>query len=333
MIPGLILPAGPALHLRAPGPLVDGHRTNLANVGHKPGKTRFRFGVRSRGHLIFKLWIDDPQDATEFWRRVIRGDVASWTPHPRDYPDALYCVDSVTFLTTTGIGTTYTRPANWSNVANHIEGIGCGYGGGGGGGSGGSAGAYARKNNVSLSSNATYDIGAANAASNTRFIDTGAVARMVAAASTGQGSSTYGPASGCTGDTAYDGGGGGNGAGDGGGGGGAAGPNGPGSAGTSGAFASVTRPGGAADNSTVAGGDTGHMDGYAGTEWDVSHGSGSGGAGAGRFSGQSGGNAVAYGGGGGGTGVSGGTPGVGYQGLIVVTYTPAANIFFGHAIF
>lgn len=109
----------------------------------------------------------------------------------------------------------------------------------------------------------------------------------------------------------------------GGGGGGAAGPNGAGATATG-------IPGGAADNNTVTGGAQ-NTAGNSGAEWSVTVGCGSGGGGAAATGGvspaPSGGS---YGGGGGGADkTSGHTGGVGGNGLIVITYTPAVALYVG----
>ena len=108
----------------------------------------------------------------------------------------------------------------------------------------------------------------------------------------------------------------------GGGGGGAAGPSGAGSA-------AASDVGGAANNSTDAAPAAGNA-GNSGTEWDASHGCGTGGSGfaSGTNNGTAGG---LYGGGGSGAsdGGAGSTGGAGQNGLIIITYTPltqAVNI-------
>ncbi len=127
----------------------------------------------------------------------------------------------------------------------------------------------------------------------------------------------------------------------GGGGGGAAGLNAAGNAGTAGTSATASTGGQGDGTFGGAGGTAAPADGVGGnggngTEWDSTHGSGGGGAGGGEGSGhgsngQNAGTAGSYGaaGGGGGSGgkasTSGGSGTAGYQGLIVITYTPAVT--------
>lgn len=110
--------------------------------------------------------------------------------------------------------------------------------------------------------------------------------------------------------------------GNGGGGGGAAGPYGNGANGAVGG-ASIGA-GGAADGGTIAGGTAAAPAGLTAPRWDLSHGVGSGGAGASTAGSVAGGAGGMYGGGGGAaaTGSTGGGPGAGTPGLIIITYLP-----------
>lgn len=173
---------------------------------------------------------------------------------------------------------------------------------------GGGGGAFARKNNVPVTPGASISIQVGTG------LDTVFGGTTLASCTCGaaKGSGTMGGlASASVGDTCYNGG---NGNGTFGGGGGAAGPNGAGQ--SSGGY-----PGGAGDAGFGGAGGTANNNGSAGTEYDASHGCG-GGAG-GRNASGNGRTGGAYGGGGGGK-VSG-SDGPGYQGLIVVRYTPASG--------
>lgn len=212
---------------------------------------------------------------------------------------------TVVFLTTTGTNS-WTVPADFT-VLNTIEVIGGGDGGGGGVGNGGAGGGYSKIVGLVLTPSAsiTYAVGIGGAPGGAGG-DTWFDGASLAASSVGaRNDSADG-----VGTTKYSGGAGGaGGGGNGGGGGGAAGVAGAGGAGATGGGGAG---GGTADNGTVAAGANG-------TEWDATHGSGGGG------NGQSGtgDNGARYGGGAGGGGATGGT---GYQGLIVITYTPASAV-------
>lgn len=259
---------------------------------------------------------------------------------------------TVVFLTT---GTSWTVPADWNNASNSIEVIGGGGGGGGGktgagggSGSGGGGGAYAKISNLSLtpSGSVTIQVGAAGtggaagangtAGTATFFNGTACAGASAcgAAGSNGLTSSATGGAGGTTagsvGTTLFAGGSGGGGSTGsglkGGGGGGAAGLNGAGNSAAAGPSAGGSGDagfggaGGAAGNPGVAG--------SGGTEYDATHGSGGGGGGGNvknaTATGGTGGAFGAGGGGGGGKAAGGG----GNQGLIVITYTPAATLTF-----
>lgn len=247
-------------------------------------------------------------------------------------PHAAYAA-TVIFLTS---GTTWTVPSDWTNT-NTIEVIGGGaagrtgsvgnyYGGGGGGG------AYSKSSNLTLTPGASVTVrigsgGAADTAGgDTIFNGTGTTcdaaqtnevcAKGGGVAAAGAGNQGSGGSSGSgVGTTKYSGG---AGFSNGGGGGGAAGPNGAGGNATG-------YPGAQGGNGTGgAGGASYGNAGSAGIEWDATHGSGGGGAGVSFMAdGIPGGAGGLYGGAGGGGGaISGKTaPGIGKQGLIVVTYT------------
>lgn len=267
--------------------------------------------------------------------------------------------DKVIFLTATGANT-WTVPSDWNNAAFHIEFVG---GGGNGvastsGAIGGIGGPYAKITNVdgftlTPRGTAQYNISGGNTG-DTWLSNTGVAPTTVAQgglAKPAQSSTT-----GCVGSTVFAGGAGGLAGGGGvnaavGGGGGAAGPGGAGGAGgtginntqqgAGGGGAGSTNPGGNATNGTAGtGGATGGGNGGAGIGnagsgnvgvaggacWnDGSSNKGPGGGGSsGGGSGVTAGNGGLYGGGGG--SIDGtGTPGLGAQGLIVITYTPAVT--------
>lgn len=245
---------------------------------------------------------------------------------------------TVVFLTTTG-GATWPLNATWNNALNTVEGIGNGSNGtahsGTTAGRGGCGGAYAIAPNVSLSSNPSYTIGAANAATDTNFNSGSLIAKAAV-------TTTPGAAASCTPSTgAFSGGANGNGGTgstnqSGGGGGGAGGPHGAGSAGASGTSSSSPSitggTGGAADGGNTAG-VSGNTNGNAGTQFTATAGgtagSGSGAGGAtystGGFSGRTAGLYGAGGGGGSGNTTSHGTAGAGTQGLLVLTWTPVSG--------
>lgn len=253
-------------------------------------------------------------------------------------------IATVVFLTTTGTNT-WAKDPTWNNTSNFVEGIGAA--GSGSlhftngkntlGGNGGGAGAYVKKNNVSLSGNPTYIIGAGASVINTDFASSTMVAAAGSNASaSANGHGVGGTAASSTGDTKFSGGNGGDTPNTnllaGSGGGGAAGKNGAGSAGASSVSSTAGGPGGNADNNTVNGGaagsgiNAGGFPGISGTEWDSTHGSGSG---AGGSTGSAvGSDGAIYGGAGSGSGpnYAGATLGLGKQGLIVLTWTPAPKI-------
>jgi hypothetical protein len=269
-----------------------------------------------------------------------------------------YAVTS--FLTSpTGSNQTYTKPSNWNNADNSIKLLGAGSAGANSDGTAKSGGAgagaaYSDISNLTLSGDATYQIGAGSTSAGVAGGDTWFNGANLAASSVGAkggGASTNAPTStGATGGAAasgtgtnkFSGGNGGNGNASGGapGGGGAAGPSGNGGNATNSSSSSGTS-GGTANNGTTAGGNssvagnppTGHTAGNSGTEFDGSHGCGSGGGGPG-YNTTTGGvtdgtDGGLYGGGGSAcSGVSGSTPGDGRQGLIVVTYTPLISAVF-----
>jgi len=221
------------------------------------------------------------------------------------------------FLTTTGANT-WTVPTNWNNsviasnpYANKIECIG-----GGRAGQittnhaiGGTGGGYAATTNITLTpgGSVNYSVGAAGAVSlgaggDSFFGSTTCAGSTIcavggASGSTAVGTTTFaGGTSSCASGTWC-------------GGGGAAGPNGAGASVTNAANGGNADAGfGGAGGSSSNGGN--------GTEWDASHGSGGGGSGNTVANGYAGG---LYGGGGGAM-TTGGTAGVGGQGICVITY-------------
>lgn len=158
----------PALRLRQ-GLLVPGHKIGWENCGRKHGGIRYRLSAYFRGtdpalrgvgrNHFFRHFVDDPEDFEDLWRQVT-GQMPglpdlprpSWIPALEDYPGLIYAADTITFLTTTGSGS-YSRPADWDDANNHIEGIG-------GGGRYSDGAGYARVNNQTLSSSTSYNVAA-----------------------------------------------------------------------------------------------------------------------------------------------------------------------------
>ena len=265
----------------------------------------------------------------------------------------------VIYITDTA-STSWTVPSNWNPNSNTIEVIGGGGGGVNGlsgnpsaGGGGGASGAYAIKNDLSLTPDSSVTIkigtagGVATAGGDTYFnAATCADSSVCGKGGGGASGSTGGSAqAGSVGNTIYAGRNGGNGGGAsaqvGGGGGGGAGGSGPYGQGNVGSAGSGTT-GGAGGSGGPSGGGTGGTAnggvGGNGTEWQVSPAYGSGGGGGGgqggtgrNVSGTNGGASGTYGAGGAGGGGAGGgsaSPGAGTagkQGLIVITYTPAVT--------
>jgi hypothetical protein len=244
-------------------------------------------------------------------------------------------------------GTTFNVPSDWDSANNFVDCIGPGSRGvapsaGVKGGDGGGAGAWARKNNVSLSAGGTCPmvIGSGNSGTNTSFNSGSCVAQAATA-----NSRTGGTAASSTGDSKNNGGTGGLGESFGlfacgGGGAGAGGPNGAGGGGANGGDAGGGQgSGGGAGNAGLSGGGSGAGtpgignnggNGGSGTTYtqtspSISAGPGGGGAGAGHAASVlTGGNAGNYGAGAG-AGNDQGSNGNAADGLIVATYTPAAG--------
>ena len=255
----------------------------------------------------------------------------------------------VIYLTTAGAGT-WNVPADWNNTDNTVECIGGGGAGGYGAGSfyGGGGGAYSLKNNLSLTAGGTadYSVGAGGIGSRANDVNAGGDTWFKSTsdvlAKGGQGGNTNtgygGDAAAGVGDTKYSGGRGGNRSGYsyGGGGGGAAGKNSNGGAGQNATSAcnppASARAGIGGVGGTGGGGVGGMFDcltyyadfaGGAGTEWDATHGSGGGGSGSynGSVTNGSGGK---YGGGSGQVQNDSQGHRGGYQGVIRISYEPAA---------
>lgn len=306
-----------------------------------PGvQTRFRARAKTHdGVIVWVGWFDDRADFDAFLWAIACGSLQYerplWRLPTPMFPGLdlglVYDFATVTFLTAT-TSSTYTKPVDWNNSSNNIQGIGAGGAGAGSSGSAnsGAGGAFARQNNVTLSSNPSYRCGAAAGTTgsgtaptaNTFFLDG---STLVAA---GGQSASAGVSGGSTansvGTTKYKGGDGNLGGVIGAGAGGAAGPNGAGGNGQDGNDGT----GGAGDagygGSGGSGSGAGSGDpGGAGSEFDATHGSGGGGGG-GTTGGGAGGN---YGAGGGGK-TSSGSGGIGKQGLLVVTYEPRRGAAF-----
>jgi hypothetical protein len=239
--------------------------------------------------------------------------------------DAEYIIATVVFLTTTGGSTTWTKDATWNNFLNKVEIVGTAASGLPGvsgkfptSGLGAGGGAYTYKDNVVLSGNPSYQIGAGN--TNTPldawFVSATEVLAKSSTRPGGNSNSVGGAAASCIPSAnAFSGGTANSASGSGGhrSGGGAAGP--------SGAGGNTTAAVGAGSGGTANGG-TVAAD-VAGTNWDATHGSG---GGASRLNAsEAGRNGPLYGGGPTGGAPSGGAAGNGGQGLIVLTWTPASG--------
>lgn len=248
----------------------------------------------------------------------------------------------VFLLNTGGADATWPDPGNW-NPVNTVEMVGSGCQGGAGqgasgaAGGGGSGGGYAQGSNLQLTFPVSYNMlgnvtgfqyyscnfntTTSNAFTSSPGPNIVSAACAVYAQYNG---SAGGPASRCW-PTGFGGGTGGSAPGfQAGGGGGAAGPHGAGSNSvTPGSGDAPGTAGGAADNGTVAGGASG-APGNSGTQWDSSHGCGSGGGGGtSSVKGQIGGSFGGGGGGGYGNGTSAQRAGgVGGPSLCIITYTP-----------
>ena len=256
----------------------------------------------------------------------------------------------VFLLTTPGTNFTYTSDPTWNNTNNTVEVIGAGGAGARGaststGGGGGAGGGYNKITNFNFTtpgtSTATCRVGLGGVFNSTgptitnggdtwfnstAFPTSGSAVgakggpspatATTATGATAAATSTFFPT---TSPPARAGGNGANGtsASVGGGGGGAGGPSGAGGNASS-------NTGGSADGGAVAGGSPGNgasAAGNSGTEWDSTHGSGSGGGGS-NTSGGTGGVGGNYGGGGGGGSRSTGKGGNGANGIIVLTWVP-----------
>ena len=240
---------------------------------------------------------------------------------------------SISFITTTG-ASTFAVPANFNPNDNLVEVIGSGGGGSARqsssvGGTGGGGGAYASSTNVQLpgGKNVDVQIGAAGGTTLTWIKNAvgGTIQVQADFGVTGTTSTAGlgGLVANCTGTTKVKGGNGfkpGAGVAAGGGGGGAA-----GNAGAGGDSSSST--GGNSNNGALAGQGI-NTAGLNGTEWDATHGSGSGaggGSGSGNKNGSAGGRYGAAGSGcNTGAGASGGA---GFQGVIVLQWNPATVKF------
>lgn len=294
-----------------------------------------------------------------------------WTPDIGEWVSYDFAT-LVTLTTSPGSLQSYSKPGDWQDTGSTVECVGSGANGGfcsSGTFShscGGGAGAYSAITNFSFTgSSASYQIGAAPAAQS----GTGTTGAGTAGASTwfnnatdpgngadnskcsaaggaapvvpGLGSKNGGLGGATTagwGTTKFAGGRGGNLTGasgrGGSGGGGAGGPSGAGGAGvdSSSGVSPTTTNGGTANNGTTAGG-VAPASGTSGTEWDASHGLGSGGGGdAQAATGATGGSGANYGAAGGGSvcpvaNLS--TSGQGAQGIIVITYIALSTISSG----
>jgi hypothetical protein len=216
--------------------------------------------------------------------------------------DTIPVLSQQILTSSTGSLQSWPVPGDWNGAANKIECIGAGASPGGGA-------AYANSINVALtpSGTASYEI-AAPGVGDTWF-NAATLGASVCGAK-GASGTTGGQSSGCVFNNFANSGG--NAASNGGGG--AGGPSGAGGNASG-------NTGGAADGGAVAGATAGNP-GNSGTEFDATHGCGSGGGG--DAGSGAGGNGGLYGGGGGGAAEN---PGGGAQGIIVITYAPVTTPF------
>lgn len=308
--------------------------------------TRFRMRARlDDGHVRWRGFFDSRDDFDAFlWAIVLYRETGIPVPrplwdlpspawHPDIDPGTSYDFATLTFLTTpTGSNQTYTSPSDWVQSGSNIECVGAGSSGNSAASTGtrgaGAGGGFGSRPNFGFfspgSTTATYRIGTggaavtgnltSNAGGDTWWNDTVLAtswsgAKGGGAASSGTGG-TGGPSASSTGTVTASGG---NGASatSVSGGGGAAGPSGAGGNGSG-------TKGGNANNNTTTGPST-NSNGLSGTEWDGSHGVGTGSFNSTNTTGRLGG---LYGGGGNAV-TNASASGAGAQGIIVVTYTPA----------
>lgn len=310
--PRLLLPV-PRAEWRAPS------LAQPKDFAGNENQTRFRLTARlDDGYVVWRGWFDDRDEADAFlWALAteqLEHEPALWRlPTPMWDPDLgeglRYEFASVTFLTTTGSGT-YNTPTDWDNTNNNVQMIA---GGNNGNTStvnfaadGGIAGGFSRTDTLTIAGALQIQVGAANTGST--WFNGANVAGATVSATTGTntGNGTV-KRNGGTGGAANQG------TGLSGGGGGAGGPSGNGVAGSGG-------NGGSGDAGAGGAGGGPFSAGQPGTQFDATHGCGGGGGGG--QGGASGGNGGFYGGAGGGSGKSLQSPGVGRQGIIVVTYQP-----------
>lgn len=184
----LILPAPYQPKVLMPVPVQQWRTPSLAQPKDQFGNencTRFRITARLHdGHIVWRGWFDDRDDADAFFTAIIRASVLG-DPVPRELWDLPspgwqpgmgelleYDFATLVFLTTTtGSNQTYTSLADWNNLSNKIETIGAGGGGGritsgsGRHATGGGGGAWNKVVNFSFATpgttTATYQLGTA----------------------------------------------------------------------------------------------------------------------------------------------------------------------------
>ncbi len=337
-------------------------KLGVSPIGAKGGCTRYTRRMKLPCKLamiggalvvVSVIWAVD-FDAKS--RGILKATRREYASRYQDGQQQIILQSVVTFLVTTGGTQTYPIPQDWNNSANTIEAIGPGGNGGSNGvmacgGAGG--GAYCKATNLQLIPRGTASYVVGTPGIDTWFKSVSDVLAKAGSNGAGATGGVGGAAAACVPSSgAFSGGAAGNGSGNGaGGGGGAAGPGGAGGAGADGTSAGGGSGGGGGEGGgnsgpgTAGSGTTGGSGGgggqggnggnggvsapgnpgAAGTNFDGSHGAGGGGGGGGSPGVAAGAGGGLYGAGGGGA-TYGGTPGLGAQGLIIVTYTPAVTL-------
>lgn len=295
--------------------------------GHPEWRTRFQVSAHIRGEMVWRGWFDDRDDADAFLTAAVMRTLhiqralchlpdPIWSPGWYRDEDIVWQYAVTTYYTS---GTSWTVPSDWNNSSNEIIAIGGGgtasQSGGakapytGTTGAGGGACSKAVNQTYTASASRTRQIGGVETDTYLRADDNSTNAVLAKA---GQANGNGGAAGSGVGSTKYSGGNGSS-------------PPGGGSGGGAGGAASTTANG--ANGSSATGGTSGDGASAGANGTGLGSGYGSGGGGNGGALNNQGGAGGNYGGGGGGAGDGDGARndgGLGKQGLLVVTHTPAA---------